>query len=138
MSIVLEAAESEGFEVRDVESLREHYARTPRHWVSNIEAAHDAVVAETDEVTYRIWRLYMAGSAHGFHAGGLKSSSHCCTARAAGRHTCRRHARAGTCLPQTAEDRRETLRVPRRFGYVGACHSRAVCAENALKRHAIY
>ena len=71
VSIVLGAAEAEGFEVRDVESLREHYARTLRHWVSNIEAAHDAVVAETDEVTYRIWRLYMAGSAHGFHAGGL-------------------------------------------------------------------
>jgi cyclopropane-fatty-acyl-phospholipid synthase len=71
VSVVLGAAEAAGFEVRDVESLREHYARTLRHWVANIEAAHDAVVRETDEVTYRIWRLYMAGSAHNFDAGGL-------------------------------------------------------------------
>ena len=71
VSDVLAAAEAEGFEVRDVESLREHYARTLRCWVTNLEAAHDQVVRETDEVTYRIWRIYMAGSAHGFHAGGL-------------------------------------------------------------------
>ena len=71
ISDVLAAAEAEGFEVRDVESLREHYARTLRCWVTNLEAAHDEVVRETDEVTYRIWRIYMAGSAHGFHDGGL-------------------------------------------------------------------
>jgi cyclopropane-fatty-acyl-phospholipid synthase len=71
ISVVLGAAEAEGFEVRDVESLREHYAQTLRHWVSNLERAHDEVVRETDEVTYRIWRLYMAGSAHNFDAGAL-------------------------------------------------------------------
>jgi cyclopropane-fatty-acyl-phospholipid synthase len=71
ISDVLSAAEAEGFEVRDVESLREHYARTLRCWVANLEAAHDEVVRETDEVTYRIWRIYMAGSAHGFDEGGL-------------------------------------------------------------------
>jgi cyclopropane-fatty-acyl-phospholipid synthase len=71
ISAVLGAAEAEGFEVRDVESLREHYTRTLRHWVSNIEEAHDAVVQETDEVTHRIWRLYMAGSAYNFDAGRL-------------------------------------------------------------------
>jgi cyclopropane-fatty-acyl-phospholipid synthase len=71
ISAVLEAAEVEGFEVRDVESLREHYARTLRCWVANLEAAHDEAVRATDEVTYRIWRLYMAGSAHNFHAGNL-------------------------------------------------------------------
>ncbi len=71
VSTVLKAAEREGFEIRDVESLREHYARTLRHWVANLEAHHDEVVAETDEVTYRIWRLYMSGSAHNFDAGRL-------------------------------------------------------------------
>jgi cyclopropane-fatty-acyl-phospholipid synthase len=29
-----------GFEVRDVESLREHYALTLRHWVRRLEAHH--------------------------------------------------------------------------------------------------
>lgn len=71
ISHVLTAAEEAGLEIRDVESLREHYARTLRHWVANLEAAHDQAVAQTDEVTYRIWRIYMAGSAYNFDNGGL-------------------------------------------------------------------
>ena len=71
VSTVLAAAEQAGFEVRDVEGLREHYARTLRHWVANLEREHDRVVRATDEVTYRIWRLYMSGSAHNFDAGRL-------------------------------------------------------------------
>ena len=65
------AAEEAGFEVRDVESLREHYAMTLQHWVRRLEAHHQEAVAETDETTYRVWRLYMAGSAHRFRRGKL-------------------------------------------------------------------
>ncbi len=71
LSTMLEAAERAGFEVRDVESLREHYAHTLRHWVRRLEDRHEEVVGVTDETTYRIWRLYMAASAHGFDAGLL-------------------------------------------------------------------
>lgn len=67
----LQVAEKEGFEVRDVESLREHYAMTLRRWVSRLEANRDRSVAAADETTYRIWRLYMSGSAHGFETGRL-------------------------------------------------------------------
>lgn len=38
MATMIAALEGAGFEVRDVESLREHYARTLRAWVSNLEA----------------------------------------------------------------------------------------------------
>ncbi len=69
--VMLQAAESAGLEVRDVENLREHYAQTLRHWVSRLESAHAAVRQHVDEPTYRIWRLYMAGSAHGFDRGQL-------------------------------------------------------------------
>ena len=62
----LRAAERAGFEVRDVESLREHYALTLRHWVRRLEAGHEKALRHVDEVTYRVWRLYMSGSAHGF------------------------------------------------------------------------
>lgn len=62
-------AEQAGFEVRDVENLREHYALTLRHWVKRLEASHEDAVAATDEVTYRTWRLYMAAAAYGFEAG---------------------------------------------------------------------
>jgi cyclopropane-fatty-acyl-phospholipid synthase len=64
-------AERTGFEVRDVENLREHYARTLRAWVANLETRHDEVVRLTDERTFRIWRLYMAGSAQGFNRGRM-------------------------------------------------------------------
>ena len=37
ISDALRLAESVGFEVRDVENLGEHYTRTLRHWVNNIE-----------------------------------------------------------------------------------------------------
>jgi cyclopropane-fatty-acyl-phospholipid synthase len=64
-------AEAAGFEVRDVESLREHYALTLRHWIRRLEAHHDEAVQAADEATYRVWRLYMAGSAHRFATGLL-------------------------------------------------------------------
>ena len=41
INVTLRAAEGAGFEVRDVESLREHYALTLRHWVRRLEAHHD-------------------------------------------------------------------------------------------------
>jgi cyclopropane-fatty-acyl-phospholipid synthase len=62
----LGAAQDAGFEVRDVENLREHYARTLRAWVSNLERNREAAIAAAGEQSYRIWRLYMAGSAQGF------------------------------------------------------------------------
>ncbi|MFN2460990.1 MAG: class I SAM-dependent methyltransferase [Candidatus Velthaea sp.] len=64
-------AERAGFEVRDVENLREHYMRTLRVWVRNLENNREAAIAATDQRTYRIWRLYMAGSAQGFARGRM-------------------------------------------------------------------
>jgi len=71
ISTSLRAAELSGFEVRDVESLREHYALTLHHWVRRLEAHAEEARRITDETTYRIWRLYMAGAAHGFRSGRL-------------------------------------------------------------------
>lgn len=58
-----------GYEVRDVESLREHYAKTLRLWVANLEANWEEAVRLAGEARARIWRLYMAGSAFNFEAG---------------------------------------------------------------------
>jgi cyclopropane-fatty-acyl-phospholipid synthase len=71
ISDALAVAEDEGFEVRDVESLREHYMRTLRAWVANLEHNRDAAIRAAGEQTYRTWRLYMAGSAQGFRSGRL-------------------------------------------------------------------
>lgn len=71
IGVALSHAENAGFEVRDTESLREHYARTLRHWVARLEAARDDAVAEVGEERYRLWRLYMTASACGFATGNL-------------------------------------------------------------------
>jgi cyclopropane-fatty-acyl-phospholipid synthase len=71
ISEMLGYSEHVGFEVRDVENLREHYAQTLRFWVANLERSADQAKAAADERTYRIWRLYMAGSAQGFTSGTM-------------------------------------------------------------------
>jgi cyclopropane-fatty-acyl-phospholipid synthase len=65
------AMQRAGFEVRDVESLREHYALTLRRWVTNLEENWAEAVDLVGEGRARIWRLYMAGSALGFEDGGI-------------------------------------------------------------------
>lgn len=64
--LTLRAAEKAGFEVRDVESLREHYAQTLRHWVRRLEGNHESALKVVDETTYRVWRLFMSASVYGF------------------------------------------------------------------------
>ena len=64
-------AERTGFEVRDVENLREHYALTLRHWVNRLAARREEAVKASDEITYRTWRLYMSASAYGFESGNI-------------------------------------------------------------------
>ena len=62
----IRSMERAGFEVRDAESLREHYALTLRAWVANLEASWDRAVELVGEARARVWRLYMAGSACAF------------------------------------------------------------------------
>lgn len=71
VSDALEFAERAGFEVRDVENLREHYMRTLRAWVANLERNREYAIAAAGEQSYRAWRLYMAGSAQGFRVGRM-------------------------------------------------------------------
>jgi cyclopropane-fatty-acyl-phospholipid synthase len=58
--------ERAGFEVRDVESLRAHYALTLRRWVANLEAEWAQAQRLTSPGRARVWRLYMAASALAF------------------------------------------------------------------------
>jgi cyclopropane-fatty-acyl-phospholipid synthase len=65
------AMERAGFEVRDVEALREHYALTLRQWVANLEDDWEHAVELVGVRRARVWRLYMAASALGFEDGGI-------------------------------------------------------------------
>jgi cyclopropane-fatty-acyl-phospholipid synthase len=60
-----------GLEVVDAEALREHYAKTLWHWTDRLEANADSARREAGEARFRVWRVYMAGSAHAFERGWL-------------------------------------------------------------------
>jgi len=71
ISQMLGFAEQAGFEVRDVENLREHYFLTLGQWLRRLEANENAARRLVGEVKYRIWRMYLAGSAYYFQTGKL-------------------------------------------------------------------
>ncbi len=66
---VVSAMQHAGFEVRHVESLRDHYALTLRRWVRNLEAGWDDAVREAGDARARVWHLYMAGAGRWFELG---------------------------------------------------------------------
>lgn len=68
---IVRALEQAGLEVRDLESLREHYALTLRRWLANLAAAREQALAEAGEERERIWRLYMTGAARSFEHGDI-------------------------------------------------------------------
>jgi cyclopropane-fatty-acyl-phospholipid synthase len=65
------ALQAGGLEVRDVESLREHYALTLRNWVDRLDAAWDQAVRLVGIQRARVWKLYMSGSRIGFERGSI-------------------------------------------------------------------
>ncbi|HET7825097.1 MAG TPA: class I SAM-dependent methyltransferase [Anaeromyxobacter sp.] len=68
---VVAEAERAGFEVRDLESLREHYAETLSHWLRRLESRWDEAVAIAGERRARVYRLYLGASAAGFRVGRI-------------------------------------------------------------------
>lgn len=92
---VLRFAEAAGFETRDLESTREHYALTLRHWMRRLEDHRGEAVRVAGEKTYRVWRLYMAACARAFASGRI----------GVGQTLFSRADKNGACrLPLTRED----------------------------------
>jgi cyclopropane-fatty-acyl-phospholipid synthase len=71
ISNTLGHAEQASFEIRDVENLREHYFLTLVQWLRRLESNEEQAKKLVGELKYRIWRLYLAGSAHYFQSGKL-------------------------------------------------------------------
>jgi cyclopropane-fatty-acyl-phospholipid synthase len=71
VSKVIESMAASGLEAIDAEALREHYAKTLWHWTERLEANAGTARREVGEERFRVWRIYMAGSAHAFDRGWL-------------------------------------------------------------------
>ncbi|HEX7952439.1 MAG TPA: cyclopropane-fatty-acyl-phospholipid synthase family protein, partial [Burkholderiales bacterium] len=71
VSRVLAEMSGQGIEPWDAECLRPHYARTLWEWVTRLEAKQEEARRIVGEKMYRIWRIYMAGSAHAFDRGWI-------------------------------------------------------------------
>ncbi|MFJ3055788.1 class I SAM-dependent methyltransferase [Herbaspirillum sp. NPDC087042] len=87
ISTVLKTMQEGGLEAFDVENLRRHYARTCGIWADNFEANADAIHGVTDEKHYRIWRVYLAGSAYGFERDWISLYQVVCTKAASSAQT---------------------------------------------------
>jgi cyclopropane-fatty-acyl-phospholipid synthase len=66
LSAVIRTMQEGGLEVRDVENLRRHYARTCALWTENFENNAEHIRRLADPKTFRIWHVYLAGCAYAF------------------------------------------------------------------------
>jgi cyclopropane-fatty-acyl-phospholipid synthase len=63
---LISALQPNGLELRDTESLREHYPLTLRRWAANLVAHRPEAEALVGAERVRAWQLYMIGSAQAF------------------------------------------------------------------------
>ena len=67
LGTVIRTMQEGGLEVRDVENLRRHYARTCAIWTDNFEANAERIQKLTDPKRFRIWHVYLAGCTYAFN-----------------------------------------------------------------------
>ncbi|MFO7543109.1 MAG: cyclopropane-fatty-acyl-phospholipid synthase family protein [Thiobacillus sp.] len=72
VSEAMRVSSGSGLECLDAENLRPHYGQTLWHWVTRLEARSDEARRLVGEQKYRIWRIYMAGSAYAFDHGWME------------------------------------------------------------------
>ncbi|PWL18517.1 SAM-dependent methyltransferase [Falsochrobactrum shanghaiense] len=72
LGMTIENLEGHGFEVHDVENLREHYGQTCRLWAERLNANFDRAVAEVGYQKARLWLLYLSGCALAFERGTVQ------------------------------------------------------------------
>lgn len=71
VSRAIESMSQQKLEFWHAECLRPHYAKTLWHWVDRLEANHQQARQLVGEDRYRVWQIYMGGSAHAFNRGWL-------------------------------------------------------------------
>lgn len=71
LSLALKEMAAAELEITDVESLRQHYARTCHEWASRLESNRELAIAIAGDKRVRIWEIYLAGCAHAFSHGWI-------------------------------------------------------------------
>jgi cyclopropane-fatty-acyl-phospholipid synthase len=69
--VIARHAESAGFVVERIHSLRPHYARTLDAWAAALETSHAPAVAVTSQDVYDTYMRYLTGCAHYFRSGHI-------------------------------------------------------------------
>jgi len=72
LGMTIDNLEGHGFEVHDVENLREHYGQTCRLWCNRLSGNFDKAVSEIGYPRARLWLLYLAGCALAFERGTVQ------------------------------------------------------------------
>lgn len=78
------ALEQAGFEVHEVEAVREHFGLTTEHWVRRLYDRKEEGAALVGMPQTRIWLLYLALCALSFHRGALNAFQVVATNRRSG------------------------------------------------------
>ncbi len=73
LNFALRTAEGVGFEVQALESLREDFKLTLRHWMRRLEAHRDQALQLVDEPAYRAWWLFLSDLAYAFNEGRVNA-----------------------------------------------------------------
>lgn len=68
---MLASAADVGFEIRDVENLREHYVRTFTAWSDNLKKHRNKIVAAVADETYNVSLQHLLAMARSFDVGEL-------------------------------------------------------------------
>lgn len=71
LSETLGFLERAGFEIRDVQALREHYVRTVQDWLDTFESHYRDAIGMVGEEMARVWRLYLVGGGLSFEEGRM-------------------------------------------------------------------
>jgi hypothetical protein len=84
---------------------------TLRHWLRRLERDHAEALSFVHEATYRVWRLYLAGSAHGFRRGHIAPFTKRCSPSwiRPAKPSCLSHETIGTRKVQQCEVRHDLI-----------------------------
>lgn len=66
---ILKFVADANFEIRDIETLREHYELTLQRWTDKFLASEKEVVQLVGRETFRLWKLYLLAAGWGFKVG---------------------------------------------------------------------